>query len=170
MAETERTIHLPAELPNVTAGRHFARDVMLEWGLDELVDDVQLCTSELVTNAIRHAGTSVTMTLRLGEAVTVEVTDGLTRLHLPRSLQADVTADHGRGLQIVAALSADWGVVEHEEGKTVWFTLPLPHSARNGLNVLSMADHRAEQDAAAQVTEQARDSGDDERSEQRASG
>ena len=168
MAENERTIHLPAELPSVTVGRHFARDVMLQWGLDELVDDVQLCASELVTNAIRHAGTSVTITLRRSEVVTVEVSDGVTRLQLPGNLHADVTADHGRGLHIVAAISHDWGVLAHEQGKTIWFTLSLPDSGRNGRNVFSMAQHRSEHDGSARTPRHGAESRPDDEVEQQA--
>lgn len=168
MAENERTVHLPAELPSVTVGRHFARDVVLEWGLDELVDDIQLCTSELVTNAIRHAGTSVTMSLRRTEVVTVEVTDGLTRLQLPTSLHADVTADHGRGLHIVAAISHDWGVLAHDDGKTIWCTLSLPDSVRHGRNVFSMAQHRSDHDASSRAPQHDTGSGSDDQVEQQA--
>lgn len=168
MAENVRTVHLPAELPSVTVGRHFARDVVLAWGLDELVDDIQLCTSELVTNAIRHAGTSVTMTLRRSDVVTVEVTDGITRLQLPKNLHADVTADHGRGLHIVAAISHDWGVLAHDEGKTIWFTLSLPDSGRNGRNVFSMAQHRGGHDGSSHAPSRPADAGPETQVEQQA--
>ncbi len=78
-----------------------------------------LITSELVTNAVRHAETSVTVSVDLAaERVRVEVRDLSEQL----PVKADVTAAHdgGWGLHIVERLSSRWGHVPHGGGKTVW--------------------------------------------------
>jgi len=118
-------VTLPPSLPSVTTGRHFARDVLIEWDLPALVDDAQLGTSELVTNAIRHAGTDVELILRFDDVITIEVQDRRPELHRPAPNE-DVNAESGRGLHIVASISENWGVTARGNGKSVWFTLALP--------------------------------------------
>ncbi len=80
--------------------------------------DIVLVVSELVTNAIRHAGGHGALRLVVGlDNVRIEVDDHQTRLR-PRS--TDVNLRGGRGLALVAAVSARWGVVTRHDGKTVW--------------------------------------------------
>ena len=101
-----------------------------------------LLVSELVTNAVKHARATSTLTLAVAEGmVEVGVTDGGSpRLVIPA--QRDVTArgstrvisESGRGLMIVEALAAEWGVTPAGRGKQVWFRRPIaadwPYSAR----------------------------------------
>ena len=90
-----------------------------------LVDDVQLVVSELVTNALLHAGTSFTVMLRtgLGPAVVLQVRDGSEAGPTMGAMAFLDTA--GRGIGIVAALSQAWGFDEHEGGgKSVWAVFP----------------------------------------------
>jgi hypothetical protein len=87
-----------------------------------LADDVQIVLSELVTNAIRHAGTDVTVTLEVGDGhLRVEVGDGDIRP--PAMPAADLDAASGRGLFIVSALARAWRYERTERdgisGKTV---------------------------------------------------
>jgi anti-sigma regulatory factor (Ser/Thr protein kinase) len=92
---------------------------------DVLVDqDVAvLLTSELVTNAIRHDA---------GEIITIAVTYCFRQLRvdvhdtsrcLPVVAAAPSDAEAGRGLMLVAALSAEWGFYRTPAGKAVYFTL-----------------------------------------------
>ena len=82
------------------------------------VDVIELLVSELVTNAIVHAGSPVDVTIRhLGNRIRVEVSDASVRLPEVRS----ATVDHFRGMPIVAALAAHWGIEGHLGAKTVWF-------------------------------------------------
>lgn len=142
MSPSERSITLAAQLSSVTTGRHFARDVVNEWGLEQFVDDVQLGTSELVANAVRHAGTEVTLTLRKDIALIIEVVDGHRELHRPFSPHLDLAAENGRGLQIVAAISDDWGISSVDGGKCIWFSLELPERAGLDADVFSLATRR----------------------------
>lgn len=142
MTTTERSITLAAELRSVTVARHFARDVVIAWELEQFVDDVQLGTSELVANAVRHAGTELTLTLRRDHMLTVEVRDGHPVLHQPFSPHLDLTAESGRGLQIVAAISDDWGIASVMDGKSIWFKLALPDRRSSDADVFSLDKRR----------------------------
>src|SRR5919108_6032364 len=94
------------------------------WGLAELVSDVKVVVSELVTNASR-LNTAITLTLSAtAEAVGIEVTD-----HSPEALEIPsgdlLYADSGRGLLLVRHLAKEWGVhwdddVPGQPPKTVW--------------------------------------------------
>ncbi|HET7523614.1 MAG TPA: ATP-binding protein [Acidimicrobiales bacterium] len=93
----------------------------------------QLLTSELVTNAVLHAGTGIDV--RAWEAngrVHVRVTDEMaTRLPVPHEQAPD--AGTGRGLHMVEHLSAACGVEVSPAGKTVWFELwPNPSDLKPG--------------------------------------
>jgi anti-sigma regulatory factor (Ser/Thr protein kinase) len=112
-----------------------ARDVVgaacAHWGIGELSRSAQLVVSELVTNAVIHAGTDIGLeaTLR-GDFLHLRVRDGSLRPPLlgPPGLAGSSKAeliDHGRGLPIVRGLCAGWGfVVNHAgDGKVVWASL-----------------------------------------------
>lgn len=100
------------------ARRHFT--ALLGNEIDDLRAraDIELVISELVTNAIRHAGGNGTLRLSTNDRdVRIEVDDGQQEIR-PRS--ADVNEFGGRGLALVATLTRRWGVVKHGTGKTVW--------------------------------------------------
>ena len=82
------------------------------------------------------------MTLRRDELLTVEVRDGHPVLHQPFSPHLDLTAESGRGLQIVAAISDDWGIASVTDGKSIWFKLALPDRGRGDADVFSLAKRR----------------------------
>jgi len=139
MTARERTLRLPAELMSVREGRRFARDVVIEWGLRRLADEVQLGVSELITNAVRHARTDVELRLNLDDHLTVEVRDFEPTLNRPADPgPVDPMATSGRGLQIVAAVSRDWGVRGLADGKAVWFTLDRPDLASPDADVYDL--------------------------------
>jgi anti-sigma regulatory factor (Ser/Thr protein kinase) len=93
----------------------------------DLVDDVALVVSELVGNAVRHAtglpsgGLHVDWEIRPG-VVEVAVTDG-GGFSDPEARDPGVEAQSGRGLAIVDALAADWGVRRQGSVTTVWAAL-----------------------------------------------
>jgi hypothetical protein len=85
----------------------------------------ELVASELVTNAVRHAGTAITMTLRLvGPLLRVAVRDGAGGQVLPVQ-RVDEAAESGRGLLLVEALAVRWGSVFLDSGKTVWASVKV---------------------------------------------
>lgn len=88
----------------------------------DLTDTAQLLTSELVTNAVIHGRSPVTVTTVLNDGLLrVEVSDDNSR-HPEMRLTDDRALD-GRGLHIVALLAVRWGVTDQPLGKTVWFEL-----------------------------------------------
>ncbi|MEV4559726.1 SpoIIE family protein phosphatase [Kitasatospora sp. NPDC049285] len=119
---------------SAAAARGFVRDALLGWDLPEVVDDAVVLVSELVTNAVVHAGTAAEVAcLREDETVRIEVTDRHPERGLPSfanvTLNSDRYADPdgegGRGLLMCSALSSSWGVEYAAGRKTVWFRLAL---------------------------------------------
>lgn len=85
------------------------------------LDIVELLTSELVTNAVRHAHSTARVAVELvgGTQVRVSVTDdGPGEL---TTVTPSPDAESGRGLGLVQGLALRWGVLPLEQGKTVWF-------------------------------------------------
>lgn len=136
MSAFERELHLPEDLKSVTKARHFVRDALLEWDLEPLVEDAQLGTTELVANAVRHAGTDLILRVRVDGVVTIAIHDGHPELRRPVIADAGYLAENGRGLHIVAAISHDWGITTAANGKVVWFKLALPDRGARDADVL----------------------------------
>ena len=117
------------------AARRFVRDTLQTWAVTGaadwpgLVDDAVLLTSELVTNAVVHAGTPVQVTCRLADdAVEVVVSDGHPGRLVPEAPEHDAVPSErtgGRGLLLPAALASAWGVAYGRASKAVWFRLAL---------------------------------------------
>ncbi|WP_435865002.1 SpoIIE family protein phosphatase [Streptomyces spectabilis] len=140
---------LPGNPLAPSAARRFVRAALADWvelGVpaatrvgDRLADDAVLLVSELVTNAVVHAGTSVEILCRLDEAVPGDGSfDGLDALvvevsdhHPARAVRSDPhtsqpgTPEYGRGLQLVASLAESWGITYRSGTKTVWARLPV---------------------------------------------
>ncbi|MYS25326.1 PAS domain S-box-containing protein [Streptomyces sp. DvalAA-14] len=116
---------------SVAVARAFVRDTLHGWGFADVVDDAVVLTSELVTNAVVHAGTAADVTcLRYDTAVRVEVADHYPEREIPMQPRGrqfrDGENEGGRGLLLCAALANRWGVEYTAAGKTVWFQLDLP--------------------------------------------
>jgi serine phosphatase RsbU (regulator of sigma subunit)/anti-sigma regulatory factor (Ser/Thr protein kinase) len=120
----------------VAAARKFVRETLQDWlntrpapDDTELVDDAVLLTSELVTNAVVHAGTQVQVTCKLAaSAVEVVVRDSHPARMVPGPARDDnIPAErtHGRGLLLPSALASAWGVSYGAEAKAVWFRMGL---------------------------------------------
>jgi anti-sigma regulatory factor (Ser/Thr protein kinase) len=91
-------------------------------GLDaQVLWDLQLVATELVTNAYLHGRPPVSFELAAppaGPTLRMEVSD--TGVGVPRTEHPDVHTYHGRGLLLVGKLTAAWGVTGTAAGKTVW--------------------------------------------------
>ncbi|MFP3991286.1 SpoIIE family protein phosphatase [Streptomyces sp. E11-3] len=149
---------LPGNPLAAGAARRFVRAALAGWRehdllaadriSERLVDDAVVVVSELVTNAVVHAGTPVDVDCRLeppsddpeppaddAAALVIEVRDH----HPARAVRGQAavpepfaapepsaaTADHGRGLHLVACLSEAWGITYRTGSKTVWARLPV---------------------------------------------
>ncbi|AOR34410.1 protein phosphatase [Streptomyces fodineus] len=126
-----------------------------------LVDDALAVVSELVTNAVVHAGTDVEVDWRLEEsaAFVVEVSDRHPSRALRDALGGEGSydsAEYGRGLRLVTTLAESWGVTYRAGGKTVWARLapggiedpdaPVPDPALEVAEDLAPQPHRADGD------------------------
>jgi anti-sigma regulatory factor (Ser/Thr protein kinase) len=123
----------PASVPGV---RRFVTGRLSDWGQQrELLDDAELCVSELAANAATHTdSTSIEVALEaLERGVRISVADDARtpvgsvapRRAFPAGppVLLDDEDTEGRGLAIVALLASDWGVEPTETGKRVWVEL-----------------------------------------------
>lgn len=111
-----------------TVRRELALDLDLHGVDDTVVDDAALVVSELVGNAVRHAGVDAHEHLDVSWSIseqhlTISVEDPSDEHPVLRRAAPD--APSGRGLSIIAALAVDWGVEPTPRGKRVWATLAL---------------------------------------------
>lgn len=134
-AKRRPRILLRTELPvgplAPSQARQHLRQALTGHGLSALSEHAELLASELVANAAEHAGgTKIGLVLRQHTApggqdtITCEVSDHSATL--PQQRPARPGDEKGRGLAIIAALSADSGVRAGLNGKTCWFTLTTP--------------------------------------------
>jgi anti-sigma regulatory factor (Ser/Thr protein kinase) len=138
---------LPGSPLAASAARRFVRAALAEWTAldvpaadritDRVTDEAVLLVSELVTNAVVHAGTAVEVCCALdvssheGEppSLVVEVTDH----HPTRVLRGDPPAADaegaecagGHGLRLVAEIAEAWGTTYRRASKTVWFQVSV---------------------------------------------
>ena len=105
--------------------RRAVRAYCVECTIESLADDAELLTSELVTNAIAHTGTMITLVAACtnGQLVVSVRDDDIGGRNLVAAA-AEATAESGRGLELVATIAGTWGMTPHADGKSVWFRLP----------------------------------------------
>ena len=122
--ELRASLGLEARVESARLARRFIVDFCAAARLDEQVcETAALLTSELVTNAVRHGGSSVVLEAHLPPAVLrVSVRDDDPSLP-DASLRPTATAEGGRGILLVSTLATRWGVEAVEGGKAVWFEL-----------------------------------------------
>jgi anti-sigma regulatory factor (Ser/Thr protein kinase) len=114
-----RHLRLPPELDAPRAAREFAAGACRDWALDDVAARARLVVTELVTNAVEHAGTPCEVGLRLdGHGLWIEVRDHRPGPP-PRPRPRAVGSGRGRGLHVVAALALRLDATAHPDGKTV---------------------------------------------------
>jgi anti-sigma regulatory factor (Ser/Thr protein kinase) len=124
---------LPGSPCSVSIARRFLRITAAMWQLSgELVDNAELCLSELVGNAVMHTD-SAQVHCRVwsaGEVLFLEVDDE-GRLRLPTVEDAGEDCENGRGILLIEAFAAAWGTAPRPglAGKTVWAALPIRTTA-----------------------------------------
>jgi PAS domain S-box-containing protein len=116
---------LPPQPASVADARAMMRGLLRETGREDLAEAAVLLVSEVVTNALLHAGTDIDLAAVLGrEGLRVEVGDGSP--HLPSRRRYAATAGTGRGLLMLESMVDDWGVTRRRVGKVVWFRISGP--------------------------------------------
>ena len=91
-----------------------------------LIENAELLTSELVTNAVLHGQPPIAMELAVTPTtLDVAIDDGGPNLPVLDTSAVSGTQPHGRGLQIVDTIANQWGVQKgpRGNGKRVWFRL-----------------------------------------------
>ncbi len=110
---------LPPAADSPAAARAYIRKLLGDRYDDDVLSSAELCLSELVTNAILHARSILTVDVELhAHGVRLSVADASSVL--PRVVPHTRSAVTGRGLGLVSTLSADWGVDRQPDGKVVW--------------------------------------------------
>uniref|UniRef100_UPI001C85B889 SpoIIE family protein phosphatase n=1 Tax=Paractinoplanes polyasparticus TaxID=2856853 RepID=UPI001C85B889 len=126
-----RRVRLPNDRRTPAAARALVRSVLEESGLETLLNEALLLTTELSTNAVVHANTELDIEVRSDTTgLTVTVTDfapgPVEQLAVgPRNETVDIgeVAERGRGLLLVDHFASRWGTVHEGTGKGVWFRL-----------------------------------------------
>jgi hypothetical protein len=120
---TASAVTLPAEVTSTPHARRFVRAALDGILPADIVAAAELCVSELVTNAVLHAGTPVRVQLAaVTDAIRISVEDDSPTM--PLRVRHSRTATTGRGLALVTAVSRGWGVdLGAGGGKTVWCEL-----------------------------------------------
>jgi anti-sigma regulatory factor (Ser/Thr protein kinase) len=118
--------HLPCEPASVPEARRLASEVAIHYLDESQFQAFELAVTELVSNAVRHAGEPeedirLAVTPKDGY-VCVQVTDAGPGL-VPRPRALDAEDNGGFGLFIVEQLTRRWGVTRENSKTRVWFEL-----------------------------------------------
>ncbi len=124
---SESRATFPGVAESAGQARRFVTAVLSAAGRPEAAEAAEvavLLVSELVSNAVLHAGTEVEVVVRiLPDRLAIEVHDEGGG-HAVRRRYSTMSGT-GRGLMLVEELARDWGTVLTEAGKFVWFELDL---------------------------------------------
>jgi anti-sigma regulatory factor (Ser/Thr protein kinase) len=118
-------LELESDPAMVAVARQFVRERLASWEAGEHLDPAVLVASELVTNAILHARTALSLRVELRDssppgssAVRIEVFDQNPRLPALSPMLPEATS--GRGLALIAMIATSWGMENRSDGKVVW--------------------------------------------------
>ncbi|MFE2410809.1 ATP-binding protein [Kitasatospora sp. NPDC059408] len=118
--------HITSQDSNpVFQARETVERIIQDWGVPLSragISDLKLCTSEVVANALKHAGSECWIkVIWTGEHLKIEVQDRSLRLpHMPKAGEDD---ESGRGLLLVESFAQSWGWEPKGLGKTVFFLI-----------------------------------------------
>lgn len=114
-----------ADPASARAARALVSRACEAWDLACVVGDAELVVTELVENAVRHAGTGGTIVIeQVPGGLKSSVYDGSP--NPPRLKQPGQTTIGGRGLLLIERLCRNWGFERVGAGKVVWAMLPIP--------------------------------------------
>ncbi|MEV0325214.1 SpoIIE family protein phosphatase [Micromonospora echinospora] len=127
MPSRSASMEVPAEPTAPSRVRHWMTAQLSDWRVPEsIIGSAVLCTSELTTNALLHAGTAARVEIDLSpERLLVSVADSGTRGTVTKA-QTDTLSSRGRGLGLIEQLSDAWGTDPTVRGSTVWFEILIP--------------------------------------------
>ncbi|WP_244178913.1 ATP-binding protein [Streptomyces rubellomurinus] len=120
-------VRLPSRPASAKVARRLVLSALASWGLHQHLEAGELLTSELVANAVRHAG-GRTIGLYVGRKpgwVRIEVRDSSRSLPCMILAEPRPVNERGRGLKVVDDLADRWGADLLPRGKGVWFELKV---------------------------------------------
>ncbi|MGH8973933.1 MAG: zf-HC2 domain-containing protein [Acidimicrobiia bacterium] len=129
--DSVRRIWLDPLASSTPAARRFAAWALVNWGATEMLDVVQLLTSELVTNAVVHVRSPLELVLdRRPDALHVEIRGAATRR---ADSMLNAVADPGHCLLLLEAMADAWGAADEDANRVVWFEIAhsVPVGARS---------------------------------------
>ncbi|MEV6600107.1 ATP-binding protein [Actinoplanes sp. NPDC051346] len=131
VAEQMQT-RLPAQMRSARTARDLVTRACGRWHLPRLLLRARLVMSELVANAVEHAGTDIWISVsQRGTGLHLAVGDGvadLPRLRHPAPGTAQTRLpERGWGLRLVHLGAAAWGAMPVPGGKVVWATVRPRH-------------------------------------------
>jgi len=119
------TLELPPQATSVPLARRWMAEQLAAAGSEPLREPAGLLITEVVTNAVIHAGTPVRLSVRhTGTGVRVTVADGSAVPVVRRPLPGP-GATTGRGSVLLDAIATRWGYTCVDGGKVTWFDLDL---------------------------------------------
>jgi len=111
---------LPAGPHTSSEARWFLMEALMDRDVTVDVATAALLTGELASNAARHGGEPIGMSVSIED-------DGLRVSVHDRGSGFDPTDEairgSGWGVRLIEALASDWGVEQVEEGTEVWFKI-----------------------------------------------
>jgi sigma-B regulation protein RsbU (phosphoserine phosphatase) len=124
---TPATLTLPPTGRSAALARRQVERLLEDADLNGLVDEALLLVTELVTNAVVHAGTEIELRIETSaDGLRVEVIDRSPgSLPVMKPAPAE-TREGGRGVFLLDALATEWGTRHFSGGKSVWFQLGPP--------------------------------------------
>ncbi len=112
-------IGLAGDPTSAREARAFVRMALEDRVGAEILQDLLLLASEMVSNVIRHARTPLTLSVESHRSfVLLTVTDGAVPFDAGPPTADD--AESGRGMGIIASISRRWGVGDTPVGKSIW--------------------------------------------------
>jgi anti-sigma regulatory factor (Ser/Thr protein kinase) len=129
--ERRAWIVLASESSSLSIARCFVSSMLELWDYEDPNEIVPLLTSEIVSNAVRHAAGRVGLELALldDEALRVQARDESPETPVIRRSSPDGIGGHG--LTIIDTLARRWGVERHDGSKVVWFETPVSPRSRS---------------------------------------
>jgi hypothetical protein len=118
-------LQLPPRPSAAASARQLVTAACEEWGMPRLLPRARLVATEMINNAVRHAGTEIEAVISHRGQVRRPVSRRGTYLHLAvydRDPRMPEPAG-GRGLHIIRVASQGWGALPTRDGKVVWALL-----------------------------------------------
>lgn len=138
MSRRDYRCEFPAQPASAGEARRFVLTALAESGVAGLSDTAMLLVSELVSNAVLHAGTPIQVVIRIDKGgMRLEVHDGSAQLPVRKNYSN--LSGTGRGLRMVERMATAWGVEpEPDGGKVVWCRIDADRQPRPAFDLLEV--------------------------------